>query len=477
MDIYEFRNYAHELVDWISDYFENIEQYPVKSDVKPSQVIRQLPLSPPEDGEAFDFIFKDFQNIILPGITHWQHPSFFGYFPANSSFPSLLGEILTAALGTQCMSWQTSPAATELEERVMEWMAQLLGLPEIFTGVIEDTALTATLCSLLSAREKISGFSANRVGLYDKKRYTVYCSSEAHVSIDKGVKIAGLGEENLRKIDVDDHYAMIPEKLEETVVQDRHRGFIPLAVVAAFGTSGSTAIDPIEWIGNFCNEQSIWLHIDAAYAGTALVLPEKRELIKGIEMADTFVFNPHKWMFTNFDCSAYFVKDKETLNRTLAILPEYLKTNENDSVKNYRDWGIQLGRRFRALKLWFMIRSFGVTGIREKITKHIKWAQSLSREIEASNEFELMAPVPFSALCFRFKPKGVTDFEELNIINKTLMETLNNSGRLYLTHANLKGNYILRLVVGQTYVEKRHVDRAWEQIKQTAEKLKLSKRS
>jgi aromatic-L-amino-acid decarboxylase len=380
--------------------------------------------------------------------------------------------MLTAAIGAQCMSWQTSPAATELEERVMQWTAQLLGLPETFTGVIQDTASTATLCSLLSAREKFSDYSVNRDGFYEKKRFVVYCSSEAHSSIEKAVKIAGLGKENLRKIDVDNEYAMIPEKLEEAVAQDRQQGLIPLAVVAAFGTTGSTAVDPMEQIGKFCSQQGIWLHVDAAYAGTALVLPGKRELIKGIEMADTFVFNPHKWMFTNFDCSAYFVKDKETLIRTFEILPEYLKTKEGDRVNNYRDWGIQLGRRFRALKLWFVIRTFGASGIRKKVEQHIQWAQELAEEIKTSDEFELLAPVPFATICFRFKPKGVTETETLNRLNARLMETLNDSGKLYLTHTKLNGNYTLRLVIGQTNMEKRHVDRAWGQIKRTAEELK-----
>jgi aromatic-L-amino-acid decarboxylase len=468
MDLQEFKNRAHELVDWICDYFESIEQYPVKSRSEPGQVIKQLPPTPPEVGESFDSIFKDFQDIILPGITHWQHPLFCAYFNANTSFPSLLGEMLTAAIGAQCMSWQTSPAATELEERVMQWTAQMIGLPDTFTGVIQDTASSATLCSLLSAREKFSDYGVNRDGFYDKKRFIVYSSSEAHSSIEKAVKIAGLGRENLRKIDVDDSYAMIPEKLEAAVAKDRERGFIPLAVVAAVGTTGSTAVDPLERIGSFCSRQGIWLHVDAAYAGTAMVLPEKRELIKGIKMADTFVFNPHKWMFTNFDCTAYFVKDKETLVRTFEILPEYLKTKEGDRVNNYRDWGIQLGRRFRALKLWFVIRTFGASGIREKVRQHIQWAQELAGEIEASDEFECLAPVPFATICFRFKPREVTETETLNRLNAALMETLNDSGKLYLTHTKLNGDYTLRLVIGQTNMEKSHVDRAWEQIKQTA---------
>ena len=417
MDNKEFRERAHQMVDWIADYFENIEQYPVKSPVSPGDIISQLPQNPPGEGEDFDVLFKDFQEIIMPGITHWQHPSFFAYFNSNNSFPSILAEMLINTMSAQCMSWQTSPAAAELEERVMEWTAQLLGLPDHFTGVIQDTASTATVCSLLSAREKFSDYEINNNGFYGRKKFLVYCSSEAHSSIEKAVKVIGLGKDLLRKIPVDNDYAMIPSELEKAVKRDMEAGYAPLAVVAAFGTTGSTAIDPLEPIGKICQKYDLWLHVDAAYAGTALNVPEKRKLIKGIEMADTFVFNPHKWMFTNFDCSAYFVKSKEALVRSLEILPEYLKTREGDRVNNYRDWGLQLGRRFRALKLWFVIRSFGVNGIREKIENHLQWAQDFAKYIDDSDDFELLAPVPFGTICFRFKPAHISDTEELNRIN------------------------------------------------------------
>jgi aromatic-L-amino-acid decarboxylase len=471
MDREEFRKRGHQLVDWMADYFEMVEQYPVKSGVSPGEIIGQLPPAPPEQGEPFDALFDDFKEIILPGITHWQHPCFFAYFNANNSYPSVLGEMLTATLGAQCMSWQTSPAAAELEERVMQWTAQLLGLPDSFTGVIQDTASTATICSLLSARERFSDYEVNRDGLYKRKIFTVYCSSEAHSSIEKAVKVIGLGKDNLRKIEVDDTFAMIPEKLEEAIIRDREAGFQPLAVVAAFGTTGSTAIDPMKPIGTICKKHNLWLHVDAAYAGTALVLPEKRALIDGIDMADTFVFNPHKWMFTNFDCCAYFVKSTEALVRSLEILPEYLKTKEGDRVNNYRDWGLPLGRRFRALKLWFVIRTFGAGGIREKVRTHIELAQKLAAEIENSDSFELLAPVPFATICFRFKPANVSDPEQLNRLNQLLMETLNDSGKLYLTHTKLNGVFTLRLVVGQTNQEEKHVNRAWKQIRETASQL------
>jgi aromatic-L-amino-acid decarboxylase len=468
MELNEFRKRGYEIVDWIGDYFEHIGDYPVKSGVAQGETIKKLPKGPPEQSESFDVIFKDFNEIIVPGITHWQHPSWFAYFNANTSYPSILAEMLTAAMGAQCMSWQTSPAASELEERVMEWTARLIGLPGQWDGVIQETASAATLCSLLSAREKYTGYSVNRSGLYDMKKFTVYCSTEAHSSIEKAVKIIGLGKDNLRKIDVDDVFAMVPEKLEQAIKQDKDQGFAPLAVVAAFGTTGSTAIDPLEPIGGICKRHNVWLHVDAAYAGTALVLPEMRHLAKGIDKADTFVFNPHKWMFTNFDCSAYFVRDKEALIRSFEILPEYLKTREGSRVNNYRDWGIQLGRRFRALKLWFVIRSFGAAGIREKVSSHHRWARELAAEIERSDNFEMLAPVPFATLCFRFKPAGVDDQETLNRLNQQLMETLNDSGKMYLTHTKLNGVYTLRLVIGQTNQEKRHIEQAWERIKNTA---------
>lgn len=467
----EFRKRAHEIVDWIADFFENIEGYPVKSQVKPGEIIRQLPLQPPENGDPFENIFRDFNDIILPGITHWQSPSFFAYFPANSSNPSLLAEMLTAALGAQCMSWQTSPAATELEERVMQWLRKMLDLPEDFTGVIQDTASTATLCSILTAREKLSDFNINIYGFPKSTDYTIYSSTETHSSIEKAVKIAGFGKESLRKIKVDDKFAMIPEELEKNIKQDIDDGFQPLCVISALGTTSSTAVDPVRKIGEICRKYKIWHHVDAAFSGTALLLPEHRWMKDGIELADTFVFNPHKWMFTNFDCSVYFVRDKEALIRTFEILPEYLKTAEGDRVNNYRDWGIQLGRRFRALKLWFVIRSFGIKGLQEKIRNHINLAQEIVKKIEANPDFELLAPVPVNVLCFRFKPETIKENEAINELNSRLLEMLNATGKVYFTHTKLNGEYAIRFVIGQTNVEKKHVENAWDLIVKTAGEL------
>ncbi len=462
MESKEFRKSAHELVDWIADYLDNVESYPVGPDVGPGEIKAMLPDDPPRQGESFEKLIGDFITLILPGITHWQHPRFFGYFPANNSRVSVLAEMLTASIGAQCMSWATSPAATELEERVMDWLRHMIGLPREFTGVIQDTASTATVCALLTARERKTGFAVNENGLYSFKPFTVYCSSEAHSSVEKAVKIIGLGKENLRKIPVDHTYAMMPGKLHNQIEDDMTDGYAPLAVVAAIGTTGSTAIDPLRKIGEICSKYKLWLHADAAYAGTALLLPEYRWMIDGVKHVDSLVFNPHKWMFTNFDCSAYFVRDTDSLIRTFEILPEYLRTNEKERVKNYRDWGLQLGRRFRSLKLWFVIRSYGIDGLQAKIRNHIRLAQDLAHIIDNANDFELLAPVALNAICFRYKPPDIDDPETLNTINQELLEMLNASGKVFMTHTKLDGRFALRLVIAQTEVTERHVQEAWE---------------
>ncbi len=471
MNFEDFRKHAHELVDWMADYLENIEQYPVKSPAQPGEIIRQLPVHPPQDGEPFGQIMADFAHIILPGMTHWQHPSFHAYFTGNSSPPSVLAEMLTATLGAQCMMWQTSPAAAELEERMMQWLIEMTGLPAGWSGVIQDTASAATLCAILTAREVHSDFAVNHRGFVDTQRFTVYCSEQTHSSIDKGVKIAGLGIKYLRKVEVDENYALRPAALEATIRADLARGLLPLCVIATLGTTGSTAIDPLRPIAEICRKYRLWLHVDAAFAGTALLLPELRWMIDGIEEADSFVFNPHKWMFTNFDCSAYFVKDKAALIRTFEILPEYLKTAEGDRVNNYRDWGIALGRRFRALKLWFVIRTYGLRGLQEKIRMHIDLAQQFAEWIRRSPEFELLAPVPLNLVCFCWKPPQLHDLAARNRRNQQLLENLNATGQVYLTHTKLNGVYTLRAVIGQTYVEKRHVEKLWRLLQQEAAKL------
>ena len=471
IDSTEFRKQAHLFVDWMADYFDEIEEYPVKSKVSPGEVLNQLPNQPPENSESIEKIFNDFQNIILPGITHWQSPNFFAYFPANSSFPSLLAEMLTATLGSQCMIWETSPAAAELEEKVLKWLKAMIGIPEEFHGVIQDTASTATLTAILTAREKFSQFDFNEKG-FTNNNYRVYCSTETHSSIEKAVKIAGLGKENLVKIPVDDQYRMDAELLKEAVSSDLKNGFKPLCVVATIGTTGSTAIDPLPDIAKICAAFKIWLHVDAAFAGTALLLDEYKWMIEGIEAVDSFVFNPHKWMFTNFDCSVYYVKDKDALINTFSIQPEYLKTKTAGKVNDYRDWGIQLGRRFRALKLWFVIRNYGVSGLKETISNHIKLAKELENLISKSENFEMITPRTLNLVCFRYKPSDLSDEDQINALNENLLQQLNETGAMFLTHTKLDGKYTLRMVIGQTRVTKSHVINAWELINKTAKSLR-----
>ncbi len=466
----EFRKHAHELVEWMADYMENIENYPVKSSVGPGEIFSKIPDSPPTHPESFDSIIKDIDEIIMPGITHWQSPNFFAYFPANTSPPSILAEMLIATLGSQCMIWETSPAAAELEEKMMIWLRDLIGLPSGFEGVIQDTASTATLAAIITAREKITNFSINSEGAEHAGTLKVYCSDQTHSSVEKAVKICGIGRKNLVKISVKEDFSMDPEKLKEAIIHDKERGHISCCVVATIGTTGTTAVDPLRAIGEICRENGIWLHVDAAMAGTALILPEFQWMLDGREYIDSFVFNPHKWMFTNFDCSAYFVKDVGALIKTFEVLPEYLKTRTRGKVNDYRDWGVPLGRRFRALKLWSVIRSYGTERLREKIRYHISIAARLSEMISKETDFEILAPVIISVVCFRYVPAGYSN-DQINALNEKLIQQLNDSGRLYLSHTVLYGKYTLRMVTPQTNVTLEHVEKAWDLIKKTARNL------
>jgi len=419
-----------------------------------------------------DDILADFESIIMPGVTHWNHPRFFAYFPANHSGPAILGEILSAGLGVNGMVWQSCPAATELEEVVMDWLGQLLGLPPDFRGVIQDTASTASLCALLCARERTTDFGVNARGpdaWSDRGALRVYVSSEAHSSIEKGAKIAGFGARNVVTVAVDDRFAMDPAALEERIIADRDGGLVPCCIVATVGTTSSTAIDPLKPIGEIARKYGLWLHVDAALAGSAAILPEMRHLIDGIEDAHSFVFNPHKWLFTNFDCSAFFCREPETLVRTLTIMPEYLETAQDREVTNYRDWGIPLGRRFRSLKLWFVLRSFGVDGLRQRLRAHLALARDFERWIDESADFEVMAPVPVQTVCFRFNPfKGGEDEPDesrLEKINERLLDEVNRSGRIFITHTRLGGRFCLRLSVGQIQTGPQHVKDAWHTLR------------
>jgi aromatic-L-amino-acid decarboxylase len=472
MNTDEFRKHAHELVEWMAGYMENVERYPVKSSVIPGTVSGSIPATPPSDPEPFQNLINDLNDIIMPGITHWQNPNFFAYFPANVSPPSVLAEMVIATLGAQCMIWETSPAAAELEERMMIWLRNMIGLPAEFEGVIQDSASTATLAAILTAREKATDFTVNNDGVEDAGTLRVYCSGQTHSSVEKAVKISGIGKRNLVKIPVNEDFSMDTLNLREAIIQDKERGLIPCCVVATIGTTGTTAVDPLRKIGEICKEFGVWLHVDAAMAGTALILPEYQWMLDGREYIDSFVFNPHKWMFTNFDCTAYFVKDAATLIKTFEVLPEYLKTRTRGKVNDYRDWGVPLGRRFRALKLWSVIRCYGTAGLQEKVRYHIDLAKKLSSWIAGEPDFEILAPTVISVVCFRFKPEGFTP-ERLNELNEKLNHLLNDSGKIYLSHTVLNGRYSLRMVTAQTNVNLSHVEKAWEQIKTTARSLSI----
>jgi len=465
----DFRRHGHAMVDWIADYYARIESFPVLSQVEPGQIRASLPADPPAKGEAFPAILADIEKLILPGITHWQSPNFYAYFPSNASGPAILGDLLSSGLDVQGMLWATSPACTELETHVLDWLVHMLDLPARFLstgsggGVIQDTASSASLCALLAARERATNFASNRYGCDGK--LVGYTSAQAHSSVEKGAQVAGIGRDNLRLIEVDENFAMRPEALARQVEQDCQAGLIPFFVCATVGTTSSNAIDPVPEIGRICREQKLWLHVDAAMSGTAALCPEFRHTHAGLEFTDSYCFNPHKWMFTNFDCDCFYVADRKALTQTLSVLPEYLrnKASETGAVIDYRDWQIPLGRRFRALKLWFVIRHYGVEGLQYHIRQHVELAQKFAAWVKCDDRFELAAPVPLNLVCFRHKDGDSS--------NQTLMERLNRSGDLYLTHTRLNDRLTLRLCVGQTNTTARHVDKVWKRIQEEAAKL------
>ena len=465
----EFRRYGHQLVDWIADYRSRVEELPVLSQSKPGELRDALPERAPDKGESFDDILADIDRLIVPGITHWQSPNFFAYFPSNSSEPAVLGELLSAGLGVQGMIWETSPACTELETHVLDWLVDMIGLPDFFKssstggGVIQDTASSSALCALVAARERASKLETNRIGIQGTSKMVAYTSSQAHSSIEKAVKIAGIGAENLRLIDVDEAFAMQPEALARQIAADRDQRLTPFFVCATIGTTSSNAIDPLPAIGRICSKENLWLHVDAAMSGTAALSPEYRFIHEGVEHADSYCFNPHKWMFTTFDCDCFYVKSRNDLIDTLSILPEYLRNEatESGAVIDYRDWHIPLGRRFRALKLWFVIRHYGVEGLRHHVSQHIELARQFASWVEADERFELAAPAPLNLVCFRHLGGDA--------VNEALMNRLNESGKLYLTHTKLNGRLALRMAIGQTMTEERHVRNAWKRIQDSAE--------
>ena len=467
MNSEEFRKNGREVIDFIADYLENTERYPVKSQVNPGDIFSQIPESAPNEAENFENILNDFKNVIMPGITHWQSPNFYAYFSSNNSYESILGELLSAGLGVHAFSWETSPAATELEEAMMIWLRQIIGLSDDFTGVIQDTASTATLCSILTARDK--KFRDNtKLDKSEIHGLRIYCSNQAHSSIERAVMISGIGVENLVKIDVDSNYAMDINALREAIKTDISNDYIPLCIVSAIGTTGSLAVDPVGEICKIAKEFELWHHIDAAYSGNAMILDEYKYLANQAEGCDTFVFNPHKWLFFNFDFSAYFVKDKQALISTFEILPEYLKTAQGSTVNNYRDWGIQLGRRFRALKAWFVLRGIGVKGLQDRLRYHNELAKIIEQKVIESPDFELLAPLSFNLVCFRYHPDGIDNDEELNRINEEILSEINNTGKIFLTKTKLNGKTTIRMVTGTTRVNEKFVLEAWNIISETA---------
>lgn len=470
MDFDELRRHAHRQVDWMVDYLTTIESRPVRSQVRAGSILSQLAPSCPVQGEPMERIFADFERILMPGITHWQHPRFFAYFPANSSPPSLLAEMLTATLASQCMLWETSPAATELEMRVMQWLRELLDLPEGFTGSIQDSASAATLCALIAARDRATEGQAARAGI-SGTRLTVYASADAHSSVEKAVRILGIGSDQLRKIPVEAGGGMDPGALETRIAADRARGLVPSCVVACLGTTGIGANDPLEAIGRITVRENLHLHVDAAWAGSALILPEVRSSLRGLESVDSFVFNPHKWLFTNFDCSAFFMRDPQRLVNALTLTPAYLESSLGGDTPEYRDWSVALGRRFRALKLWFVMRSYGAEGLRALLRNHIAWAQRLSQLIDEDDRFERVAGPNLAMLAFRLKGGAGQSDPQADALNERLLERLNAAGRIYLTRTRFRGRTVIRFVIGQTCTQWHHVEQGWREIQKTADSL------
>jgi aromatic-L-amino-acid decarboxylase len=469
MSAADFRRFGHEIVDWIAEYFENIETFPVLSQNEPNELKNALPKSAPEIGEDFADILKDVDKLILPAVTHWNHPNFHGLFSTSTSSVGVFGEMFSAAFDMKAMLWRTSPASTELEEVVLDWLRQMMNLPEDFHGIIYDTASVSTLHAIAVAREKLNlrvredGMS----GRTDLPLLRVYCSEHVHSSIDKAVIMLGLGQKSLRKIPVNASFEMIPKKLAEAIEEDKANGFTPFCVVPTIGTTSSSSVDDVDAVADICQKHNLWLHVDTAYAGATAIVPEFQKYFKGLERADSIVTNPHKWLFTPFDLSVLFVKDLDLLKKTFSLVPEYLKTNE--AVNNQMDYGIQLGRRFRSLKFWFVLRYFGRDGLQTRIREHCRLARLFASWVEESDSFEMLAPTPFALVCFRAAPPSTKTFVSPELqekyydeLNEKLMNTINSSGEAYLSHTKLNGKFTLRLSVGSIRVEERHIRKIWD---------------
>ena len=492
MPVEEFRAAAHKLVDWVAEYLEHTERYPVLAQTSPGELRRQLPVQAPAEAEPLDAILEDFNKLVMPGVTHWNHPGFFAYFAITASGPGILGEWLSGALNVNAMLWKTCPAASELEEVVLGWLRQMLGLPEAFMGVVMDTASVSSLCALAAAREALKDLNVRERGLAGRpevSRLRLYVSEQAHSASDKAAIVLGVGIEGVRKIPVDAEFRLRPEALGAAIEEDRRAGWRPFAVVATVGTTSTTSVDPVPAIADVCAQHKLWLHVDAAYAGPAAILPERRWALEGCERADSLVLNPHKWLFTPFDFSAFYCRHPELLRSAFSLVPEFLRTPEDPEVRNYMDYGIQLGRRFRALKLWFILRYFGQRGIQERLRQHIAWAQRFAEQVDAHPDFERLAPAPFSVVCFRTRPHGLAQRLEragkdeptavekyLDELNQALLEVINATGEAYLSHTKLNGRVTLRLAIGNLRTTPRHVGRAWELLQHHAARLDAERR-
>ncbi len=467
-----FRKHGHELIDWIAAYLDDPTRYPVLSQVRPGDTIAALPTSAPAQSEEMTDILADFERVIMPGITHWNNPSFFAYFAISASIPGILGELLAAALDTNAMLWKSSPSATELEMVVLDWLRQALGLKAGWFGVINDTASISTMLALVAARERADlGVRENGLsGRDDVPVLRVYCSEHAHSSVDKGAITVGFGHENVVHIPVDEEFRMRPEALAAAIAEDRKHGFLPVAVVATIGTTSTTSIDPVPAIADICEREGVWLHVDGAYGGSAGIVPELRHYLDGADRADSMVVNPHKWLFTPVDCSVLWVKDRALLKRAFSLVPEYLVTAESGEVVDLMDYGVQLGRRFRSLKLWMVMRSFGTEGLASRIREHVRLAQEFAKWVEAEAGWEIMAPHPFSLVCFRYAPAGMAE-EQRNVLNQKILDGVNATGDAFLSHTKLGGRFVLRLAIGNIRTEEKHVGRVWQVLKETAVRI------
>jgi aromatic-L-amino-acid/L-tryptophan decarboxylase len=466
----EFRAVGHRVIDWIADYRAKAASLPVTARTDPGEVRAKFPVSPPEEPEGFDGVLADLERIIVPGLSHWQHPRFFGYFPSNASLASVLGDYLSTGLGVLGLSWQASPALTELEEVVTDWMRQMVGLSEGWSGVIQDTASTCTLVALVCARERTTGYSLVKGGLQSEREpLVVYTSDQSHSSVEKAALLAGFGRDNVRKVAHDANYAMRADALDAAVREDIALGRRPCAIVATTGTTTSTALDPVEAIARVAREHRLWLHVDAAMAGSAMILPECRWMWQGVEGADSLVLNPHKWLGAVFDCSLYYVRDPEHLVRVMSTNPSYLQSSADGRVKNFRDWGIPLGRRFRALKLWCLLRAEGVAGLQARLRRDLDNAQWLAGQVGSTPNWRVLAPVPLQTLSVRHAPPGLAG-EALDKHTLAWAERINRSGEAYLTPANLDGQWMVRVSIGAEQTERRHVEALWRLMRAEAEK-------